>query len=276
MSDDQLILEIPEQVEVSLELAGLASRTVAYLIDAALQGVLVGLAMLGLGLTGALGHQDVDVGLRGIEADGLLSTDLPMVLMAAIGLLTFTIFWGYHVFFELAGDGRTPGKRLLGLRVLQDTGTPVTLAGSLVRNLIRVIDFLPLYYGLGLVALLTNGRNKRLGDMAAGTIVIRERRPRTMRRAPPPSPALQGALRLDPRVETLIAAFLEQRHGLPPARRLELARRLALPLQARYGGAGLDAELYLEELLAAYRYGVATRWATASAPPPGNLDREHR
>jgi hypothetical protein len=91
------------------------------------------------------------------------------------GLLTFFIFWGYYLFFEMAWNGQSPGKRRLGLRVIRTDGSPITFTESLIRNLIRLFDFLPAYYGVGVVAMFINSQTRRLGDLVAGTLVVHDR-----------------------------------------------------------------------------------------------------
>jgi hypothetical protein len=92
-------------------------------------------------------------------------------------VLQLAIEWGYFILFELTTGGRSPGKALLGLRVLRDGGEPVDLRASLMRNLLRVVDALPVNYVVGLVAMVLSPEGKRLGDLAAGTIVARLDRP---------------------------------------------------------------------------------------------------
>jgi uncharacterized RDD family membrane protein YckC len=95
-------------------------------------------------------------------------------------LAIFLITWGYHLVFELIWNGQTPGKRRAGIRVIQSNGLPVTVSAILIRNIIRLFDFLPLLYGLGLVMLFATKRTQRLGDLAARTVVIREQRQVTL------------------------------------------------------------------------------------------------
>lgn len=96
-------------------------------------------------------------------------------LTALVGLLLFALQWGYYVLFEVWWSGQSPGKRLLRLRVVRSDGSPIHLEDSVVRNLIRIIDYLPFNYFVGFVAICTTSRMQRLGDLAAGTIVVRER-----------------------------------------------------------------------------------------------------
>src|SRR5262249_33255826 len=96
-------------------------------------------------------------------------------LLAVFGLVAFAFLWGYYIFFEMAWNGQSPGKRWVGLRVMRLDGTPLTLSESIIRNLVRLVDFLPAYYGVGVVAMFISSQSRRLGDLAAGTVVVHDR-----------------------------------------------------------------------------------------------------
>ena len=119
------------------------------------------------------------------DAIGRYSTVFAVVGIALVVLLVFAIGWGYFIFFELIWNGQTPGKRAVGIRVLTVRGEPVTLVHSLVRNLLRLIDALPSAYMVGIISILVTSRSQRLGDLAAGTIVVRERSAEFPRPLPP-------------------------------------------------------------------------------------------
>jgi len=139
--------ETPEGIALSLRPAGLMARSLAYLIDLAIR--LVVFVVLAL-VTRAMGG---------------VGTALMLVSY-------FALEWLYPVAFELSRRGATPGKRALGLRVVMDSGLPVTPAAALIRNLLRTADFLPAFYGAGLASMLLRRDSKRLGDLAAGTLVV--------------------------------------------------------------------------------------------------------
>lgn len=108
-----------------------------------------------------------------------VTTFLGTMLSVTPGLATVMVFvaqWGYHMYFEVRHQGRSPGKRMCGLRVVDSRGLPITFQQSFVRNIVRVLDFAPLFYGLGALACLFDGRRRRLGDLVADTLVIEERR----------------------------------------------------------------------------------------------------
>ncbi len=139
--------ETPEGIALSLRPAGLVARCLAYLVDLAIRLGLFFVALIGSSFLGGLG--------------------------AAFLLITyFALEWLYPVVFELTRAGATPGKTMLRLRVVMDTGLPVTPAASVVRNLLRAADFLPGLYAFGTAAMLMRPDFKRLGDMAAGTLVV--------------------------------------------------------------------------------------------------------
>lgn len=139
--------ETPEGIALSLRPAGIMARCLAYLIDLTIRLVLfIGIA---------------------IATRGLGGIGVALMLLAYFGLE-----WIYPVLFELSRKGATPGKRALGLRVVMDSGLPVTPAASLIRNLLRTADFLPAFYAAGVATMLLRDDSKRLGDLAAGTLVV--------------------------------------------------------------------------------------------------------
>ncbi|MDR2837036.1 MAG: RDD family protein [Azonexus sp.] len=148
--DTLYAVETPEGIALTLRPAGLAARALACMIDMCLRGALAFIFVM-----------------------ALASTTFGSGLSAALVLIGFFLLeWFYPVIFELGKRGATPGKRALGLRVVMDNGLPVTPAASLLRNLLRVVDFLPGTYAVGLATLLLRPDFKRLGDMAAGTLVV--------------------------------------------------------------------------------------------------------
>lgn len=254
--DGRYKLETTEHVELDFDLAGPGSRFCAWLIDALLKALLiVGLYFLLLmvffgGLVGGLRG---DMWVR--EAGGWA---LALVIFA---LFAITMF--YHVIFEWLMRGQTPGKRQMGLRVIRDEGGPLNLTDVLIRNLLRIVDFMPAFYGLG--GLLSAGHplHKRLGDLAAGTIVVKETEAdfRAFSTLPPvgaesaqeaaPSAVAEAAngCVLDAAERQLLERFLVRRLELTSQARTQLAERLAQPLYQRYGGHWDYAESYLERLL---------------------------
>jgi uncharacterized RDD family membrane protein YckC len=147
MIDTRRPIQTPEGVELGLRVAGPVPRAYAWIIDLFIRTAIYIVFVLLLSVLGNFG-------------------------MGLFLIIVFLLEWFYPVFFELYKQGATPGKRSLGIKVVNDDGTEVTVQSSLIRNLLRGIDFLPFLYGFGLITMLFNQDFKRLGDYAAGTIVI--------------------------------------------------------------------------------------------------------
>lgn len=159
---DQLNIATPEQVELEFAVAGLGSRFVAVLLDHLIQiGVLFIFTLIWIFVIGALGDR---LNLLG------------KWFIAAFIAIYFLIVWGYFALFEAFWHGRTPGKHVMKLRVIKDSGRQITLFESMSRNLLRIVDYLPALYLVGVITMLSTKRNQRLGDLAVGTIVVHERR----------------------------------------------------------------------------------------------------
>ncbi len=160
---DQLSIETPEGVALEFPVAGIGSRFVAVLLDHLIQfGVLVVAGLIFLMVSAAMGER----------ARGSLASKW---FVAGVIFAGFLLVWGYFAFFEAFWRGQTPGKRAMKLRVIKDAGRQITLFEALARNLLRIVDYLPSLYLAGVITMLCNQRNKRLGDLAAGTMVIHER-----------------------------------------------------------------------------------------------------
>ena len=198
-------VETPEAIDLVLRPAGLVPRALAFSIDLAIRGVALAVIYIVLGLLGQFG-------------------------MGLATILLFLVTWWYMVLFEVLNQGRSPGKQMLGLRVVHDDGTPIGWAASLTRNLLRFVDILPFGYTLGILSCLNHRAFKRLGDMAAGTLVV-------YRDTPPARPNLPEAEATHPPFPLNLAeqramlGFAERAEGLSSARRAELAAIIAEPLQ---------------------------------------------
>jgi uncharacterized RDD family membrane protein YckC len=249
--DDAYDLRTPEQIDLQYDLAGLGSRFMAMALDTLIQfGVILGLAA-GFGLGAVL----LAATMR--DLIGRYSTLFAVIGVALVVLLIFVLGWGYFIFFELVWNGQTPGKRAAGIRVLTARGEPVTLVHALVRNLLRLVDALPSGYMIGIIAILVTPRSQRLGDLAAGTIVIRERHAEL----PRPLPPLDPSLALPPQLagafssaDVLLARdYLRRVPSLLPARRAALSRQIAVTLRARLvaSGQSVPPDLTDDHLLAA-------------------------
>jgi uncharacterized RDD family membrane protein YckC len=201
MLDTVRDVSTPELVALHLRLAGPVPRALAWLIDLLLRlGLLLVLGSV-LGVLGRFGW-------------------------ALMIISWFVLDWFYPVAFEVWGNGATPGKRALGLMVRNDDGTPVGWGASLTRNLLRVADFLPFGYGIGLLAMFLSAEFRRLGDIVAGTVVVyRDPAPN---RGIPEAPSMAPVMPLSREAQRAILAFGERVPRLTPARAAELAE-LARP-----------------------------------------------
>ena len=203
--DTRYHVETPEGIDLPLRPAGLMVRALAFAIDLGLRGVILGLLFIVLAFLGTLG--------------------------AGLGsILLFVVSWWYMVLFEVLNQGRSPGKQWMGLRVVQDDGTPIGWSASLLRNLLRFVDMLPFGYFLGAISCLQHPTFKRLGDLAAGTLVIYREQPLT-RPQLPDVPPRRAAFALTLSEQRAILGFAERQGELSGARANELASILAQPLQ---------------------------------------------
>jgi uncharacterized RDD family membrane protein YckC len=243
--DRTVDVRTPESIAFSYELAGLGSRFLALMVDQVIQiGILIAI-FLGIVLAAS----------RVPDRHVIAATSDKVAESAAIALIVavvFIVMFGYFIVFEALWNGQTPGKRLLGLRVVQDGGYPIDFGASLIRNLIRVGEQIVGYYILAAISALISPENKRLGDLAAGTIVVRdaglvEPRDLPLRRQ---EPVYAATAYLDGDERAIIKRFMERRDALPPERRRELAARLAARARARVPAelAALDDEALLERL----------------------------
>ena len=264
--EDRISIATPEGVDLELTLAGLGSRSVARLVDQAIQlAVLLAVSVLATLAGSGSGEPGGGDGPLGGTGDGGAALALAVAVV-----VVFLVQFGYDVLFEVLASGRTPGKRWSGLRVVRVDGAPVGFVTSAVRNLLRLVDALPGIYTVGMVAVLASRRNQRLGDMAAGTVVVRERRgPRRTRASLAadsysagvgaggrPAPAVRTAWDVSAVTTEELATvrrFLDRRRGLTPEARARLAVELAARLRPKVVGPAPegDPENFLEEVAAA-------------------------
>lgn len=242
---DQLSIETPEQVALEFPLAGVGSRFLALAIDMLLQ------------LTIALGVLGAVAALWGL-LDRTGTNGGPWFL-AVLVIAAFLLFYGYFAGFEAFWHGQTPGKRLIGLRVLSVSGRPARIDEAILRNLVRVVDQLPGVYAIGILTMLISSRNQRLGDLAAGTVVVHEKQltAPVMLVAQPTtgSGGWAGGAGLSEAELLLAETFLQRRHELEPGVRATHAHAIAERFRARLGPSGpaLDPEALIEALHARAR-----------------------
>lgn len=233
-----------ESIAIRYELAGLGSRFLAVGLDLAIQlgavlAVVLAFALAGRPAALALGHLSATISKTG------------SAVLIGLGMIAvFLLFFGYFIIFELWWSGRTPGKRALGIRVVRDAGFPIDVGAATVRNVIRVIEFGLGFYALSAVSALLSHQNKRLGDFAAGTIVVRERAYEAadldayLARDTAPDDGLPPAER------ELVERYAARRAQLEPAARTLLAAQIATRVRPllRASFDHLDDDALLEHL----------------------------
>jgi uncharacterized RDD family membrane protein YckC len=219
---DKISIETPEQTSLEFAIAGIGSRFLALAFDTLIQSVAIILIFTISGLLiGSLFHG---------------SFGATWTLALAI-LVVFILFFGYFAIFEAIWNGQTPGKRITHIRVIKDSGRPITPAESVGRNLLRIVDSLPFFYAIGIVSVLLSKQNKRLGDFVAGTIVIHERELQDIRPLWQPTPvaasAKFGAENLTVDEFAVVEAFLNRRFSLEPAVRYRMAEQIAARIKPK-------------------------------------------
>src|ERR1700733_6282945 len=242
---DQFNIETPEQVDLRFPIAGIGSRFLALLTDSFIQGF----ALIVMAFVFAL----IFSSAKRLPGGTAPADTAAKWLFAGIFLFYFLLYWGYFSLFEAFWNGQTPGKRLLKIRVIKDSGRQITLFEALARNLIRIIDMLPSFYLIGVITMLCNREQKRLGDLVAGTIVVHERsdeqplmshNSRTFTSALYPQPLetaqpvgvllpADGVARLDAGDLNVIDTFFSRALDLDLDKRAEIAGRIAERMSAK-------------------------------------------
>ena len=167
IQEETLDINTPENVAFGYQVAGIGSRFLATLVDTLIIFFLQIVVMVAYSVI-----------INILDADP--SSSGSAWVAAIMGLVIFLFYWGYYVFFEMLWNGQTPGKRWTGLRVIRADGTPITLSESFIRNLTRLVDFLSAAYGVGIITMFIDKQSRRLGDLAAGTLVVHDRAPITI------------------------------------------------------------------------------------------------
>jgi len=272
MTDETLVIETPEHVELNFALATIGNRFLACAIDHAVQ--LISFIVV------YVIARSLSAGLR--AAESMIFEDakgISLWIVAGLIVASFVIFFGYFIFFETIWSGQTPGKRWLKLRVIQEDGRPINFFAALTRNLIRFADMIiPPFYSVGIISVFASARAKRLGDYVANTVVVKERAAEapkfdevfesevidTAHRRVAPHVDFQGDVRgVTPSEILAVENFLRRRYDIPEHPRLWLAWRIAIPLlekiRPHYNPTNFSYEGFLEELLARYRAQVRFR-----------------
>jgi uncharacterized RDD family membrane protein YckC len=240
---DQLNIDTPELVAIELPLAGIGSRFIAILVDY----LIWGFVFLILGIVAA-------IIIPALHFFGGVSANWAIGIFV---LIVFLLQWGYFALFEAFGNGRTPGKRIARIRVIHQSGRGINFVEALARNLVRFVDYFPGFYAVGVVAIFLSRRNQRLGDMVAGTLVVRDRdvdsphwgesasrtltAPTLIAESPIPPPHLRVMLpapalaKLSASDLEVLEGFFARRLDMDLATRAALAGRIASALCAKSG-----------------------------------------
>ena len=263
----EILVVTPENIEIEYELAGIGSRFLANLLDSFLQTAIY------LGLWIVVGIIALIVSLTTSVFSRALGVFFGEIQVAFALVAGFVILWGYFIWFETVWNGQTPGKRQLGLRVIRDGGYPINIFAAIVRNLIRVMDGMPIaallllgigYFGkdplvgamgglcilIPVLCMLLSQRYQRLGDFVAGTMVVKQRAPRvpTLEALAPPPRVLPEHLAAYALADIgrqvyemtvpeyrAVRHYIDRRWQLPPQIQQIVAMRLAVPLMQRLG-----------------------------------------
>lgn len=168
LPEETFDIQTPENVVFGYQIAGIGSRFLASLLDTVFIVLLQVVILIVVTLI-----------IRAVDQTAF-SEQISGWMYAIFGMVAAIFYWGYYIFFEMLWNGQSPGKRWVGLRVIRGDGTPITLSESLIRNLARLVDFLPAAYGIGIVTMFIDKQSRRLGDLAAGTLVVQDCTPITM------------------------------------------------------------------------------------------------
>jgi uncharacterized RDD family membrane protein YckC len=264
LEDTRYRVETPEQIGLEYDIAGLGTRLMAAIVDVIFLGLIAGLALC-LGV----------FGMTAVFATFSDSNTASAIAIAIVGLIFFFVVWGYYVLFETIWHGQSPGKRWTGLRVIQEGGYPIGFSQAAIRNIVRLADFLPFLYIVGAIVMLVDSRSRRLGDLVAGTIVVKEQQEVSLASlghdqlppapwpvdatgpsypgAPPreiPPSQFPNIARISSAEYSLLREFLQRRLTLDPTARDTLAFQLAQGFARRldYTPAGDVPEQFLQRL----------------------------
>ena len=258
---DDYHFETPEQIDVSYVVAGLGSRGLAAMIDA----IIVSIAMAIITIPGSIGLTTlIRLILHGLAHRELGDNLLPLII-ASMSLLGLALVGCYFVFFEAFWHGQTPGKRWIGLRVIREGGRPLNFSASMIRNVIRLIDFLPFYYMIGVIVMFIDRKSRRLGDFAAHTIVVKEQKSvkldtldastrvlpnSTQSVGDPNRPAIRNSRHLTSEDRRLLREFLHRRDKLSKESADRIGTKLAqsFALKTAYDLGTEPPVLFLERL----------------------------
>lgn len=248
--DDHHTIDTPEQTRLEFAIAGIGSRFLALTVDLLIQGA------AGLGLIILM----ILLRLTGLFNGLPLSGQWIAALLIAF---TFLAHFGYFTAFEILWRGQTPGKRMMHIRVVKDSGRTLSASESILRNLMRIADQLPALYAVGMLSTLLTAQNQRLGDLLAGSIVVREASLAQLRPVWDSGSAVASSVgvadsQLSGEDLALIEAFLARRSELPGNVRARIASGILERLQTR-SQVQIDGGLSAESALEALAQGLRSR-----------------
>jgi len=273
-TEESLIIETPERVPLAFALASIGNRFLAVAIDHFIQFFLIFAIIYFIYVAAGLG-----AGESSLE---MAMNEMPKWTIAILILHLSLIFSGYFIFFEWFWSGQTPGKKLMKLRVIREDGRPITLWEAVARNLLRIFDAIPGFvipiYSVGLIAIFVSRRDQRVGDLFAGTVVIRERSDEApsfeetfsesrvadsaLKRIFKPSSFKADLTPITDHEMEVVENFLRRRFDLSDRQRLWMAWRVALPIMFKirpeYDKGDFNYEAFLEELF--HRYNARRRF----------------
>lgn len=248
---EKLTIETPEQIALEYPLAGIGSRFMAFFYDSLIQVIFFFVVFLILAL---------------VQPD--LNRFWPSAWnwVAAVYIFVgFCVYWGYFAAFEALWNGQTPGKRKAGIRVIKDSGRPITAFEAISRNFMRAVDSMPGMYGVAVISIFVDKQSRRLGDMVAGTVVVHDKKEESAQpflntgaaeKVATPMASASIASKLTLQQLDVIETFLNRRLDLPPAIREQSAKRIAdaiaAALEVPPGERGTD-EAFLEAVAREFR-----------------------
>ncbi|WP_040208935.1 RDD family protein [Neobacillus jeddahensis] len=264
MNADHVDIKTPEYVSIQFQIAGLGSRAAAFIIDQVLLWIIDILCLVLLYFS-----------MNELSSMPFFFMDNALPIAITI-IVLFIVNWGYFFLCEFFSGGRTLGKKVVGIRVIQENGHSITLLASFIRNLVRLIDSLPTAYLLGILMIFFHSKHKRLGDLVAGTIVVHERKAKRKKRKLAPIDkeidkrgVSKDLLRIDewtiksftPKDWKLISTYASRFHQLPLAERNQLTSQIATLLFPKMGLVieGLD-ERQLEDTLLSLYVNLREEW----------------
>ena len=229
MSEDQIRIDTPEQIQLEFPLAGIGSRFLAIALDTLIQTVLYVAGSFALFAGAGLAKY--------LPSFGWISENWAIALVI---IFLFSVYWGYFAFFEIIWKGQTPGKRLTGIRVIHQSGRPINVYEAIGRNLMRAVDWLPGMYIVGIVCMMISSQNRRLGDHVVGSVVVHDKRPEQIRpdwtTTPPTAVESNPAIaKITPEELVLIETYLQRRLDLDAATRDMTAYKIAARISTKTG-----------------------------------------